>query len=439
VSHRSAPIELRERLAYPDGRVGPAARELLRAPGIHEAAILSTCNRTELYAAAGSPSAADGLVAFLERDRGVAALDMAGHFYRLVDAEAATHLFRVACGLDSLVLGEPQILGQVRDCYQRAADVGAAGPLLHALFRAAIAAGKRARTETDIGRGGFSVGHVAVDLARSIFGSLRETTVLILGAGKMSELTARHLAQTGVRVVLVANRTHEKAVALASRLAGRAIRYEEFPEQLAQADIVISSTAAPTHVVDRAMLQPTLRRRRGRPLFFIDIAVPRDVAPDVADLENVFLYDLDDLQEVAEEMARDRAAEVGRVEAILHQEVERFTAWRRSLEAVPVLTSLKEKHEQIRRAELERLRRQLPDLPEAAWQRIELATRSMMNSVARDPIRRLKEAAAGGTFNGCDLLAAARALFALEDAQGPDPPDSAPNGSEPSGTQERAP
>ena len=414
LNHHTAPIEVRERLAFPEAGLRSAAATLRRQSGVHEAAILSTCNRCELYASVSSPADGAALSRFLSQYHSVPLGEFEAFLYRHTDAEAAAHLMRVAAGLDSLVLGEPQILKQVRDAFAAATEAQAIGPILNGLFRAAIATGKRARTETDIGRGGFSVGHAAVDLARSIFGSLRDAAILILGAGKMSELTARHLVAGGAGVVLVANRTHDKAQALASKLGGSAIRYDEFPDRLVHADIVISSTAAPHHVVTRDLLLPVLRRRRGRPLFLIDIAVPRDIAPDVADLPNVFLYDLDDLEAVVADMARERAAEVARVEGIVAEEVARYMAWVRSLESAPLLEQLHRKHEQIRQAELARLRNQLGDLPDAAWERIEAATRSMLTRIARDPIRALKAAAAGDEPKGpMDLLTAARHLFGI--------------------------
>jgi len=406
---------VRERLTFAESALSEALRALLACPGLAEGAILSTCNRTEVYAAVRHAAAESALVHFLAEYHQLPENTFSQHLYAHHDSEAIRHLFRVASGLDSLVLGEPQILRQVRDAFACASEAKSLGPLLNGLFRAAITTGKRARTETDIGKGGFSIGHAAVDLARSIFGSLNGTTVLILGAGKMSELTAKHLVASGVHFVLVANRTYERALSLAERLGGQAIRYDDFPERLAAADIVISSTASPVPIVHRETLLPVQRRRRGRPLFLIDIAVPRDIAPEVGTLDNVFLYDVDDLEEVVADMARERAAEAQRVEAIISEETAKFLVWRRSLDAAPIVTQLREKHEEIRQAELSRLRRQLPDdLPESIWERIEVATRSMMNRMTRDPINRLKEAVSGEKGEpDYDLLEAAREIFAL--------------------------
>ncbi len=410
LNHQTAPIEVRERIAITEPAL-PAALAGLRARSFREAAILSTCNRTEIYAIGGTP---DSAISFLSEFHNIPRAQFDTLLYTHVSEAAVIHLHRVAAGLDSLVLGEPQILGQVREAFASAAEAGAAGQVLNSLFRSAITAGKRVRTETAIGRGGFSIGHAALDLARSIFGSLADATTLILGAGKMSELTAKHLSSSGVRLILVANRTFEKASTIAERLGGRAIGYDDFPDNLAAADIVITSTASPFPVVTKEMVASVLRRRRGRALFIIDIAMPRDVETQVRDLDNVFLYDLDDLQAVVSDMAQERAKEIPQAEAIAREESHRFMAWYHGLEAVPVLTSLKRKHEEIRMTELQRLRNQLPELPDDVWQRIDTATRSMINRVTRDPVDVLKAAAAGTADPPeVDLLLAAQQLFAL--------------------------
>jgi glutamyl-tRNA reductase len=427
LNHRTAPIEVREQITFSEQRLSDALRSLGSRPELAESAVLSTCNRTEIYAIVPNASRERAVHRFIEEYHGVNPSDYASHLYTYHDADAVRHLFRVACGLDSLVLGEGQILRQVRDAFAAATEAGNSGRLINGLFRAAITTGRRARTETEIGQGGFSVGHAAVDLARSIFGSLDGATILILGAGKMSEVTAKHLVANGVKFVVVANRTHERAASLAERLGGSSIRYDDFPETMTRADIVISSTAAPHPIVTRAMLQPVMRRRRGRSLLLIDIAVPRDIDPDVDMLDNVFLRNVDDLEEVVADMARDRAGEVAKVEAIIDEETEKFVSWWRSLSIAPVVTRLRDKHEEIRLEELARLRNQMPDLPERAWRNIEAATRSLMNRMQRDPIERLKEAASrdAGPTDGADLFDAARELFALEEvgSPAPTPPD----------------
>jgi glutamyl-tRNA reductase len=291
LSHHTAPIEVRERLSCAEHALPDALTALAACPGVREAALLSTCNRMEMIVAADSDPAflfAD-LCRHLARMHQLDEAAFRTHLYCKTEHEAASHLLRVASGLDSLVLGEAQILGQVRAALRAAQSAGTVGGILTALFQQAIACGKRVQTETGLGRGAFSIGHAAVDLAAGIFADLSHASVLILGAGKMSELTARHLIDSGVRFVFVANRTYEKAADMAARFGGKAIRYDDFPEALVTADIVISSTAAPHPIVRREMLLPVMRRRRGKPLFLIDIAVPRDIDPDVARLDNVFL------------------------------------------------------------------------------------------------------------------------------------------------------
>ncbi|HZT43852.1 MAG TPA: glutamyl-tRNA reductase [Chthonomonadaceae bacterium] len=418
ISHHAAPIAVRERLSCPDSLLPGALTAAAACPGVQEAAILSTCNRMEIYAVTETPDAATAyalLSAHLVRFYQVPEATFAPYLYRKVDHEAVSHLLRVASGLDSLVLGEAQILGQVRTVLKAAEEAGTLGSTLHTLFQQAISGGKRVHTETALGRGAFSIGRAAVDLARGIFDDLSRATVLILGAGKMSELTVRYLVQNGVHFVVVANRTYEKAVTLAERLGGKAIQYDLFAEALLTTDIVISSTAAPHPILRREMLAPIMRRRRGRPLFLIDIAMPRDIDPDVADLENVFLYNIDDLQAVVVEEAKERAAEAVRAEAIAADEAAKFLAWYRTREAAPVITQLRDRLEQIRQDDLAQLRARLGHLSEREWQAIETATRAMMNRVAREPILRLKQASSetdSGTAR-YDLLSAAREIFGL--------------------------
>lgn len=417
---------MRERLTFPETRLPGALRALGGRQEFAEAAILSTCNRTEIYTVVPHPGHEKAVHHFIEDYHGISAADYVSHTYMHRDADAVRHLFQVASGLDSLVLGEGQILKQVRDAFAAAAEAGTAGKMLNGLFRTAIATGRRARTETEIGKGGFSVGHAAVDLARSIFGSLDGAAILILGAGKMSELTARHLVTNGVRFVMVANRTFERATSLAEKLGGTAIRYDDFPDAMSRADIVISSTASPHPIVTRKLLQPVMRKRRGRSLLLIDIAVPRDIEPQVDMLDNVFLKNVDDLEEVVSDMARERAGEVARVEVVVAEETEKFMTWFRALSVAPVVTQMREKHEEIRQAELARLRNQLPDMPDRAWQNIEAAMKSLMNRMQRDPIERLKEAAARDSSGGGgpDIFDAARELFALDGTRCPARPES---------------
>ena len=422
LSHHHAPIAVREQLSCADHALPRALSALTALPGLREAALLSTCNRMEvyLYADGVDLSTLCALVrSHFASFHQVPESVFAPYLYYRAEQDVASHLLRVASGLDSLVLGEAQILGQVRATLRSAQKAGTLGPILTALLQQAITTGKRVHSETGLSRGAFSIGHAAVDLASSIFADLSHASVLILGAGKMSELTARHLVESGVRFVVVANRTYEKAVRMAERFGGRAIHYDTFTDELAHADIVISSTAAPHPIVRRETLVPALRKRRGKPLFLIDIAVPRDIDPDVARLDNVFLKNIDDLQEVVEADAGGRAAEAIRAEALVQEEVGKFLGWYRSREAAPVIHQLREHLEAIRLEDLTLLRNRLSHLSERDWQAIETATRAMMNKVARQPILRLKRAASGqetasGAENAPDtLFMAAREIFGL--------------------------
>ncbi len=421
LSHRTAPVEVRERVSFSENAIEPALGLLTGISGVEEAAIISTCNRTEVYALCSVNSSPNILIEFLSANRHVPQEDFASHLYSLRGLSAARHLMGVASGLDSLVLGEPQILRQVRTSFQASAHASSLGPVLDRLFRAAIVAGKRARTETLIGSGGFSVGHAAVDLAKSVFGSLSGAGILVLGAGKMSELTAKHMVADGAKFVIVANRTHDRAIAVAERLGGHAIRYDEFDKALERADIVISSTASPTPVVHREMIASVMKKRRGRPLIVIDIAVPRDVEPEVGQLDDVFLYDVDDLENVVADMAKDRAGEVPRVEEIIEEEVQRFDEWRRTRESAPILAAIKHKHEEARLAEIARLRNQLPHLSDLDWTRIEAAMKSLANRMAKCPVDRLRMAQIAGEPGARELAEAARELFALDEAEAPKP------------------
>ena len=408
---------MRERLACSERELPEALSQLLRVPEISEGAILSTCNRMELYVTTeevDTEAVRDSLVAHLADHHELHPSEFQPHLYIKEESEAALHLMRVASGLDSLVLGETQILGQVRAALLAGQVSESVGGVLTALFQYALSAGKRIHHETALSRGAFSVGHVAVDLAHTIFGDLSKAQVLILGAGKMSELTARHLRDSGAPVVLVANRTFEKAQQLAAKFAGRAIQYEEFPEALATADVVISSTASPRPIITHASLLPALKKRRGKPLLLIDIAVPRDIDPEVARLDNVFLKNIDDLEEMMKQDALDRAGEAAIAEQIVEEERSRFIGWYRQRDVAPVISHIKDHLERIRRDNMERTRTKLSHLSDKDWHHIETMTMAMMNQYARDPILRLKEEALSsqdGINRRYQLAEAVRNLF----------------------------
>jgi glutamyl-tRNA reductase len=378
INHTTAPIEVRERLAIPAARLADATRTLAHQPGIREALILSTCNRVEFITIQDHPrdSNPTSLFRFLQEYFAVPTASLEPHLYEFREREAVRHLFRVASSLDSMVVGEPQILGQVKESYSIARQAGAVSTALDPLLQRAFAVAKRVRTETQIGSSSVSIASVAVDLARKIFGSLRGKTVLIVGAGKMSDLAARHLIQQGATSILVANRTHERAAQLAGQIAGQismqlangpiaihgaglactaeVIPFDQLHAQAARADIVITSTGSSQPIFDRAHGQRFLERRRNRPMFFIDIAVPRDVDPLMNQVEGCFVYDIDDLQQVAAAHLADRSRESAAAENIVTHEVELYHQRQQSRDAVPAIVALQQSAEAIRQSELER-------------------------------------------------------------------------------------
>ncbi len=405
VSHHQAPVELRERVAVDLDAAASLARRI--ANGC-EAVVLSTCNRTELYLACEreAPLEEHGGRALVELagDRGAA---LAPVLYRLRDDSAALHLFRVSAGLDSLVPGEGEILGQVRDAF----EVGAPGPLLDRLFRQALYAGRRARVETAIGESPASVPAAAAALAQQVFGSLDNRKVLLIGAGKMSELTARNLRSRGATIVAVANRTLAHGEELARQVEARAIGLDALTDALADADVVVASTSAPGFVVDRAGAEAALRTRRGRPLLFVDLAVPRDIDPALSGIDGCFVYDIDDLEAVVEASLAGRRAEAVRAERIVASEAERFREWQASLTVVPAIASLRAHAEEIRATELAKAEARLGRLPEEDRKFVEAVTSQIVAKLLHLPTVRLKEAAAEA--DGVVYADAVRHLFGL--------------------------
>ncbi|MFN8222723.1 MAG: glutamyl-tRNA reductase [Gaiellales bacterium] len=407
VSHRSAPVELRERVALDLDGAAALARRL--AAG-HETVVLSTCNRTEIYVA-GDGDGEPELIAeeALSGLAGGASDELAAVAYRLADESAALHLFRVAAGLDSLVPGEGEILGQVKDAFEACSS----GPILDRVFRMALHAGRRARVETAIGESPASVPAAAAALAQRVFDGLEGRQVVLVGAGRMSDLTARNLRSRGAVITAVGNRTAEHAVELADRHAARAVTLDALAGELAAADIVVSSTSAPGFVVRSDELQGALRSRRGRPLLLVDLAVPRDVDPALAAVDGCFVYDIDDLEAVVAASLEGRRAEAVRAERIVAVEAERFREWQASLAVVPAIASLRARAEAIRSAELERLEGRLGALADADRKLVETATAQIVNKLLHLPTVRLKEAAV--TQDGVLYADAVRHLFGLED------------------------
>ena len=395
LSHRTAPLAVREALAVPRERIAEALHRLKAEAGLAEAMLLSTCNRVEVYGRA-EESRAVALTAALAALHARSPSDLEAHIYRLEGEAAVRHAFRVAASLDSMVIGEPQILGQVKEAYDLAEGAGALGSVLNALRNRSVAAAKRARTETGIGRNAVSVSSVAVELARKIFGELRDRQVLLVGAGKMSELAARHLVEGGARATVLGGRRFERAEELAAALGGEAAPFESLREELKRAEIVISGTGAPGIVIGRDDVEAALPSRGGRPLFLIDIAVPRDVDPLVRKLSGVFLYDLDDLKAVADANLRERQKEAAAAEALVEQEVLEFLAWRRSLDAVPLLVELRRRGDEIRRVEIERARKHLGTLTPEQEAALDAATTAIVNKLLHPPTVALKELAKNG-------------------------------------------
>ena len=391
VSHHTAPIDLRERLAFAAGDLSDAVTTLARNPALGEVVLLSTCNRTELYATCNSlEDGHEAMAGFLATARAVPSDDLRAHIYTRSEADAARHLFRVAAGLDSLVVGEPQILGQVKQAYASATDLHATGALLNRLFHTAFTAGKRVRSETELAEGAVSVSYAALGLARKIVGDLRHASVLIVGAGEMAELTARHFAAQQPKRITVCSRTAAHAEALATDIGGTIVPWAELDAALAQADVVVTATGATMPILTRKRVQTALRHRRGRPLFIIDIALPRDVDPLVAGDDDVFLYNIDDLQSVINESLARRSSETTRAEVIVNQEVERFMTWSRSRTAMPTVVALRQRFEAIRRAELDRLQPKIAGLPPEARARVDEITRLIIEKLLITPTEQLK-------------------------------------------------
>ena len=387
-------MDIRERLAFAPSQVGEALRRFVQQVPATEAAILSTCNRSEVYAVTPNHNAAvERIKQFLAQFHDLPTERFSPHLYQRLDDDSVKHLFRVSCGVDSMVVGESQILAQVKVAFDSARASGTVRVVLDELFRRAINVGKRARTETDIGKGALSVSSAAVELAKQIFGDLRGTAILILGAGEMSELTAQYLIEQGATSVFVANRTYERAVELARKFNGETIAWDDLPQRLHVADIVMSSTAAPHYVLRHDTVTAAMRARRNRPMFLIDIAVPRDIEPSVNDLDNVFLFNIDDLQQVVEENRREREKEVHKVEAMIADESGKFSHWLKALEVTPTLKALTQKAEEIREFELQNLLNRLPHLQGRDRELVQAALKAVIAKLLHDPLITLREAA----------------------------------------------
>ena len=406
VNYKTAPIELREKIAISRDDLAEATRSLAALPGVTECMIVSTCNRVELLAAVDGPET--DIAEFLHRHFGLDRDLLAPHIYEQRDREAVRHLFRVAASLDSMVVGEPQILGQVKEAFAVARASGTIAGQLEHLLQSAFAAAKKVRSETEIGSSSVSIASVAVDLARKIFGNLQGRTVFLVGAGKMSELAARHLVQQGAGTILVTNRTQPRAERMAEAFKGRVIPYEEMYDAAIDADIVISSTGAPHPIFRREHGQRFMHRRKNRPMFFIDFAVPRDVDAAVGKIEGIFVYDIDDLQAVAAAHLAERSRQAGDAETLYRPaKVERFHQRQRTVNAAPAIVALQKQAEETRQAELRRLQSRLEGLTSDQQAAVEALTRGLMNKLLHPPMQALKQAAREDNQVRIDALCAA--------------------------------
>lgn len=421
VNHKTAPIELREKLAIDEGDLGDALARLRSHAHGGEFCIISTCNRTELYCVTRSRVDNAMLISFLAGYGGVRREELEPCVYCKPGHHAVKHLFEVACGLDSMALGETQILGQIRSAYCVAGDSDATGPVLNNLFQHAICVGRKARTETGISCGAFSVGSAAVQLARLVFGDLKGRKALLLGAGEMGKLAATHLKANGAEQVYIASRTRSRVEDLASALGGDPIDFDHFEDALRTVDFVISSTSSPQPIITRQLMAPIVRERGSSPIFLIDIAVPRDIAPDVAELDGVFVYNIDDLQFLIDRCRLEREGEVAKVMALIEKETSEFMAYLRALEAAPLIKQLREKFESVYESEWNRYSSRLSHLTEADRENVRKMLRSAVRKLTHDPILRLKEYASDA--ESTEKLEVARELFGLPPAPDSDEED----------------
>jgi glutamyl-tRNA reductase len=417
LNHRSAPIEVRESLSFENSYVREALAQLRAYPSIEEGVIVSTCNRVEVIAAASDyRSAFSDIRLFLAQRRNHRGSgDLDEHVYTYQGSDAVRHLFRVAASLDSMVVGEPQILGQLKQHYHAAQEAGTVGTILHRLFHHSFSVAKRVRSETAIASRAVSVSSVAVDLAKRIFDRFDDKTVMLIGAGKMGGLMARQLQRGGVHSLMITNRTFGRAVELADEMNGNPIQFQEFTEYLKLADLVIGCTGAPEILLDASAVEKILRQRKQRAMFFIDIGDRRNFDPQINEIDNVYLYNIDDLKQVAEENLQERSNEAEKAESIIHQEVLTFTRWVSSLNQVPTISALRQRFEDIRRKELEKsLSGSLKNLTDEQRQALEDMTAAMINKLLHAPITQLKKNSHGDDEESTLYVAALKKLFGLE-------------------------
>ncbi len=392
LSHKTASVELRERLAFNGAKLEEGLLGLRQLKGINEAALLSTCNRVELYTTVRDRSAAaDTVKDFISSFHGIDKSDFEKSLYVHHNSDAIRHVFRVASSLDSMIVGEPQILGQLKDSFEFALSKKTTGVILNRLLKKAISTAKRVRTETRIAENAVSISFAAVELAKKIFTELSGKSFMLLGAGEMAELAARHLVNSGVTDVRVANRTYARGCELAQEFSGKPVRFEDFISEMVHTDILICSTGAPSYVLLKDQMQRVMKERKHRPVFLIDISVPRNIDPEINKLDNVYLYNVDDLQEVVDTNILERKKEASKAETIVEEEVTKFDQWLSTLESVPVIVALRQKAEDIKRDELERFRNRFPDLDKDKMAAVEQLAGSLTNKLIHHPTVALKE------------------------------------------------
>ena len=414
VNHKTTPVEIREKLAFTKGKIEESVDRLLNFPDIIEHTILSTCNRVEIYARVnGQNSAIQSIKQFICDFHGLSAVQLEEHFYSYSNEAAIEHLFRVSSSLDSMILGEAQILGQVKDAYSLAKDLRSTGLVLNQLFEKAFSIAKKVREETGIAERSVSISSAAVELAQKIFDDLENHTVMLVGTGEMAELAAKHLISYGVKTVYVTSRTYERAANLARTLNGSALDFKAFKNELYRADIVITSTSASSFIITKDMVEKAIQERKNKPIFFIDIAVPRDIEPDVNDLENVYLYDIDDLHVVVSANMKEREKESENAMHLISQEVNKFNNWLGTLDAVPTIVEIRKRVENIGNQEMERTLKKIPHLSEEDKKIIYQMKNSMINKILHKPTIKLKQKTQ--SEDGHIYLKAIRHLFHLDD------------------------
>lgn len=410
LNHKVADVEVREKLAFSGEKLKEGLARFRELPEVQEAIILSTCNRVELYAnVTDTGKASESVKTFLSEFHAINRNSLENSLYIYDDVTAVRHVFRVASSLDSMVVGEPQILGQLKDAFELALSKKTTGILLNKLLKKAISVAKRVRTETHIAENAVSISFAAVELARKIFTDLSRKVCMLLGAGEMAELAARHLINNGIQDVLVANRTYERACDLSKEFKGRPVKFDEFINEMVRTDIVICSTGAPTYVVTKNQMQKVMRERKQQQVFLIDISVPRNLDPGINDLENVYLYNIDDLQGVVDTNMFERQKEAEKAERIIAEEIETFLKWQASLDSVPTIRALRDKAEEMKREEVEKLMHKLPALGDKEKEAIEYMAAALMNKLMHSPTAALKE----GGDDKADLVALIRRLYGI--------------------------